>query len=583
MEVESTHALAVDELLDTGWIDDADPPVVTDRDAYRHPTLTLRPHQRRLMHHMYALETEGVRVTDTTRFHTQVGILCDRRSTGKRTTLLAFLDWVPRPVRDAPLPQLSTIPGIGFWETVRSSPIPGGNLIIVPHALLLQWVRYADPFVGRRTYVVSDLAKCRGVPEETMAAYDLVILSCTVVTKFTRRYHSIAWSRVVFDEADSVDVTGCPAISSRMYWFVSAHVDDLLHPLRWTTESFQNPASGILCNGFVRNTFQHLAYYTRAHPETVRLFLRTKTDALAASMGTREVQRHDLQTELHPCQRTMAQLVTHVQNTTMDEALYACGIRAMKLDTAVQFARILWENTTGHARRFDGQMGALMDHLRTKQHECVTCLDSTASPVCLTCCFNFVCVDCFFRVLETESQTAHRRFPWTIRCPYCRTSCPVTWLTLVSDTHYVPEWPPVHAQVHAIVRQIRDDERTLLVNTEGWSQLDAWIHEFECRSIEYKTLQGTYTRMQKRLDEFNRGQGCKLLIMRGLHTGFSIDCDHVICSNASERAIAEIQDLCTPPHRTRPLRMTVFHTDVTETEPATRWNELDEYEFSDSP
>lgn len=574
--------LAVDDLLAVGWIDDTSPLPSPPLSVYDHPTLTLLPHQHRLMSCMWTLETHGVHVTNATRFHTQVGVLCDRRSTGKRTTLMSYLDWVPRPMRTTPLPQLSAIPGIGFWETVRPATLSGGNLIIVPHALLLQWVRYTEPFESRTTFVVPDLTKCRGITEETVASYDLVILSCTVVTKFTRRYQNIVWGRVVFDEADSIDVTGCPCIPSCMYWFVSSHVDDLIHPLRWTSESFQNPASGILCNGFVRNTFQHLAYYTRAHPETVHLFLRTKDDVLERSLGTPEVERVDMQTDLHPCQRSMSQLISHVQCVPVEEALYACGIRAMKLETTMQFSRILWEQKTRHARWFDGPMDSLLDHLRTKQHECVTCLESTTTPVCLTCCFNFVCVPCFFRVLEMEGQTVHRPFPWAFRCPYCRTSCPITWLSLVSDTHHIPEWPPVHAQVQSIVRQIKPDERTLLVNTEGWAQLDAWIHEFECRSLDYKTLQGTYVRMQKRLDEFNQGTGCKLLILRGLHTGFTIDCDHVICSNASPKTVAEIRDLCTPPDRKRPLRMTVFHTD-SNTDALVSLRAYSDDEFPDSP
>jgi len=177
-------------------------------------------------------------------FYTSCGILGDRVGSGKSLTALALMKQPPPPSHYVEyVTQQASADGraIGLLRTRSQLVTRRGaaltpttaSLLIVPHALVEQWVHYIQRDTTLRVCTVKRKADAL---EPTflanLAAYDVVIVSSTMwgtfkdycrPTENKPAIRSILWQRVFIDEADSVSFHNDPdELHGLFYWFISA-------------------------------------------------------------------------------------------------------------------------------------------------------------------------------------------------------------------------------------------------------------------------------------------------------------------------------------------------------------------------
>lgn len=534
-----------DTITRLGWIDD-----VLDHRSNIEPMSNPRlpsfpwPHQRALFQYMYEYETKGVTVSETSIFKTQVGILCDRRGTGKRTTLLSFIATFPKGHRIDRLPIPQPLLGIGYWETRENEPTIGGNLIIVPHSLITQWARQIGNFDTLRALVLPNLAKWKG-DYTHITQFDVVVISSTIIGAFFNRYKRIRWSRVVFDEVDSIEAVNCPHFQAHMFWCLSAHPRSLLYPSEWNNHLLEVlfPGGSMLYSGFLRQTFQRLAYYTNEHDEIARLFLRTHEEFLEQSVQRPLIQYDTIYAQKHPAELSLQELVDYLGRCDNKDMLYACGIRPRDLKGIIHEGKIVWHQLQ-HSHRVHSDPDALLQNLVEKQGECTICMEKFEQTACLTCCLNFLCLDCLRSVIRTTVPNHDTGgFLWSIKCPCCRSHCPIPWISYTDKDMIIPEWPIFEPYVDQVIQSIDPDVRTVLL-IRDWDDIELWSSAMENAGLEYRIVHGTYNRVNKIIQDFRKGNGCKLLILRHLHRGYHLFPEHVISTDSDASVIEELVDLC---------------------------------------
>lgn len=548
-------------IADTGWI---------KKDTLEHGDSEIEPmpnpriptfpwpHQRALFQHMYEYETKGVTVSETSLFKTQVGILCDRRGTGKRTTLLSYMAKFPRGQRTDRLPIPQPLLGIGYWETRVNEPTIGGNLIVVPHSLIIQWARQIGNFDTLRALVLPNLAKWKGTNEH-ITQFDVVVISSTILGSFFNRYKRVRWSRVVFDEVDSIEAVNCPHFQAHMFWFVSAHPKRLIHPSEWNNPLLEVlfPGGSMLYSGFLRQTFQRLAYYTNEHDEIARLFLRTHDEFLQQSVVRPTVEYDTIFASKHPAELTSQELVEYLERCDDRDMLYACGIRPRDLKSIIHEGKVVWQQLL-HAPRLQNDPETLFQTLVETKNECRICMDTFEHTTCLTCCMNFVCLNCLRGIIRTTlpNYDTEGGFLWSIKCPCCRNHCPLPWISYTDQDMIVPEWPVFEPYVDQVIQAIDPDLRTVLF-IRDWSDIELWSSALENAGLEYRIVHGTYTHVNKVIQDFRKGKGCKLLILRHMHRGYHLFPEHVISTDSDSEVIEEIVDMCaiTGPNSPQNLRV----------------------------
>jgi hypothetical protein len=174
---------------------------------------------------------------DTARLYTSYGILGDSVGSGKS---LIALSLVKCPLPSSNVLEFSTRPGtnneytMGILRERERTKTTGGEtlhytdaaLFIIPHPLMGQWEEYIKKDTTLRALVIK---KRKDATDPDMIAkinrYDCVLVSSTMWREFdaNANIHTVAWSRVFIDEADTIVLsTNDERIHARFMWLITA-------------------------------------------------------------------------------------------------------------------------------------------------------------------------------------------------------------------------------------------------------------------------------------------------------------------------------------------------------------------------
>lgn len=193
--------------------------------------LELRQHQLSAIQKMIDLEKMSLssgNAYEDSYVETNYGILCDKVGSGKSIMLLGLMT-VKKCVSesvDNEVIDYSYVYGVGYRISTKKimSHIPC-NIVVVPHTLCKQWASYVNDLTDFRMVCLTrpiELTKCKKQIEES--EYDVVILSNKVYQIFCDEFADKSFSRVVFDEVDTIDIPNTKRIRGGFFWFVSASV-----------------------------------------------------------------------------------------------------------------------------------------------------------------------------------------------------------------------------------------------------------------------------------------------------------------------------------------------------------------------
>ena len=236
-------------------------------------TVSLRPHQRALLHRCLCMEFEQLPVSEmpclrNTSFRgggspndvvrTRIGIIGDRVGSGKSYVVLALvaaaLGRAPEPY-----PMVKTYGGgrITFSQDDAGTTCMGITILVIPHNLCAQWEGYLAVFPMLRSTVVSRTKHMDAV-RQSLDDLDLLV----VTNSF---YSAVAlWfsgggrrkvRRVVYDEADTIVIPSTAHVDASFYWFVTASYPNLLHPMPPRLRGDASVGGGVRSSGFLRSLF----------------------------------------------------------------------------------------------------------------------------------------------------------------------------------------------------------------------------------------------------------------------------------------------------------------------------------------
>ena len=200
----------------------------------------LKEHQLKVLKRMTELETRKTLVIGSKTYKTNFGILCDKVGSGKSIMLLSTI--VNNKILTSetlsntlfvstyqPLNVLITTP-----QVVNSHP---SNVIVVPKYILSQWQIYIEDFTNLSQRRISTRAEL----ENFTAQPDIILVTHSMYNSFANKFQNKYFSRIIFDEVDTIKIPSCAIINAHFYWFVSASLQNLLY-------------CNIKHTGFIKNT-----------------------------------------------------------------------------------------------------------------------------------------------------------------------------------------------------------------------------------------------------------------------------------------------------------------------------------------
>ena len=223
--------------------------------------ISLKKHQLQTIQAMSTLESNRKRITEHDYLVSEIGILSNKVGSGKSLCVLGLIASQPRlTVQD--FVNFHVGNSIFVMNDRSFMDIRGGNMIVVPNHLVAVWEEYLGMYttfkyitIKKRMFPISDW--------EEIATCDVVICCARYYNMFNKAC-PWTWSRVIFDEADSINIPACVKPNARFVWFVSSSLKNLMFCngfyLKCDTNGILTRVvtRGITRQGYIKSTFKEL-------------------------------------------------------------------------------------------------------------------------------------------------------------------------------------------------------------------------------------------------------------------------------------------------------------------------------------
>lgn len=571
--------------------------------------VALRPHQLTLLAAARGVERKAtLRRGDLEepQLLTRYGVIADRVGAGKSLVTLGL-------VRDPPIDQVQfTMREAGVARVIGVKHMPAAqqfapewnllsgatlfqamgmlygsrkfhtqtSLLIAPHNVTQQWESYIKEQTTLKTYIIKRTKDCDYERPEfyrDVFTAELVVVSCTMLRKFIgamsfhgAHFPNIIWSRVFFDEADTLACTLRPGdISSRFMWFITGSWLNMLFPSGIYTHTLQGLPDDVrvlIGDGAISGVSSRINVVAQSLADSrdgrfASLVLRN-----AESWINTSLQRPTILHETLVCKApaNLGVLRDFISPAAMEAlhagdtagALAVLGLKAATKETLadrvteslrgdlIQAEKILAfkrdieystaackqqaiEKSEAKVQRLKDQLDSLIARIASISAElCPICYDVPKTTTLTPCCRQAFCLACLCECVATKPA-----------CPLCRQSILSAKQLLVIGTSDTPEEgskneetvPTKGAALLKLLTESTQDQRFLVFSAHEAS-FKGLRELLSARGICCEVLQGSANRVERLRKQFRDGS-VRVLCMNARHVGSGINLEaatHVI-------------------------------------------------------
>lgn len=533
---------------------------------------------------------------------TSYGILGDRVGSGKSLTALSLVKAPPPPDMYTEYVVRSQILGdgrdVGLLRTRSQLTTSFGTslrsvstaLFLVPHALMGQWEGYVSKDTSLKALFLKKRNDASDITLiERLESYDAIFVSSTMWSTFRNSHpiHTILWSRIFVDEADSIAIsTDYNDLHARFYWFISASWLNLVFsngayfnvvtnymPLPETPESIihrvkqLHTGSNFLTIGGCRhhNIVKRMCgnignglYVNAAMSQSVRLILHSSEEYIKSSFASPQVTHRNIICATPANIRVLdsfisPQMLERLNAGDMQGALESIGMSASSeteiteaftktLQTELENARRTYEYKKGleysseqiktkaiescetKIASIESRIAAIEDRVkRAKEQTCPICYCDVSNPSVTPCCQQLFCFPCLCESLKRVAA-----------CPLCRARIDdLKTVKVVGEKTHVSASAPQEKlkKTDAFLQFVKMNRDAKLLMFSGYDASFSLLEDrLDEEGITYATVNGSQARIAKLLREFKAGKyNILFLNARNMGAGLNIEAaTHVV-------------------------------------------------------
>lgn len=411
---------------------DASPQISQPKDL----KISLMEHQKTAVYAMRKLEETGkllakniTQYGDPMNFNieTIVGILADKMGSGKSLMIISLiLTYSTAPERNY------------FWggtkyisiETTYNDGLmkeSNVNLLIVPHKLMNQWIKFFEYAPTLKIESYSEIKDDERIKDyDSIKDKNVIIVSCTKVGDFIKKFQNVKWSRVIIDEADSISISVKHDIKSNFIWLVTGTPKSL----RFSNKYFLST----IFKGILPWTFEYLLVKNNDDFIEKSIKLQPPKRITVKCLTPKEVQ---VLKSFIP-----AHILNMINAGNSDEAIKALNFN---VDTNDNILKVITRNLTDAINnkklelefekkkvahgpkqmkekddklkkitqcitRLETRYESIKEKIHTLNDQyCPVCMDEFTKPTLVNCCQSIYCFDCI-TLTATNNDL----------CPYCK-------------------------------------------------------------------------------------------------------------------------------------------------------------------
>ena len=429
---------------------------------------------------------------------TRVGVIGDKAGSGKSFVILGIVA-AGRATLASPDPIVRSFADDRVVLTTHrcQSSVVETTLLVVPHNLCSQWetylmrwnaegntspIRYA--MVSRNKHVLA--IRQPGA----LDAVDLVVVTSTfynaVAAVLSRglRERGARLRRVVFDEADSLAISGLSMVDACFHWFVTASYRNMIFPFGDSSELLTGDdptvvqrTTGVRSSGFIKSLWSDLGHTAMSRsvshvlvaknsnayvdasmrlPETDEIEIACRAPAaLRVLSGVVGIDRAVMQSlnagdvesalqHVDPANRGSEDNVIRVLIARLEREAHNFDVRIASLEGMAYAAETLRDAERSRLERRRDDVRRRVESIRERvagADVCSICYETFSNKAVAPCCSNAFCFECISKWLlgGEETQRHAHAFPGrAVRpgvCPLCKSDVAVRDLLVVTASH----------------------------------------------------------------------------------------------------------------------------------------------------
>jgi hypothetical protein len=517
-------------------------------------SIKLKDHQLSLIHRCRILEnstTNELTVGDN-QFVTKIGIIGDIVGSGKTLSVLSLI--ATKPVIETHIVHTSTNNIISITNNTPKPKVEKQNVIVVPHNIFKQWSSTIEKYTNFKYIGINTAKSMTKFNEDSVKPefdeIDIILVSSTRYNNFSPTY-SIrkCYSRVFFDEADSIKIPSCNNINSSFLWFITSTYNALCNPYgaryyinEQTGQSNQfysyingytkvKYIEGIKNTGFIKNTITSInnlasinsikkfliirnsdEYIKQAFdlPDYISHILKSKNPlclSILNSFASKDIMNHinagDIKgaIELLNCHKvTEKDLIKGVTNDFEEKLNNKIIELEMKTKMTYSSDSAKLESLT-KIRESISQLQTKIRGIKDKINDnnlCCICYDDIETTALTMCCNTKFCIGCISTWLHTNNK-----------CPFCRAKITNDNICVVTDN--IPENKagskdemPTKLQhlAHIIDKNKNNEAFKLLVFADFNNTFTDIIEYMNSVNIKYSRVMGSGASVNKTLNNY---------------------------------------------------------------------------------
>jgi SNF2 family DNA or RNA helicase len=551
-----------------------------------HVKVPLKPHQLAMINAMQEKENNsinGFTINGETHY-SQFAILGDKVGSGKTLMTLGFISAMKSAPPRTTFSKINEYSQTTFWskKPVYDTECSGNILIIVPHTLYHQW-KFAIQQQTTLSFLEVKTQKAFENPDflENIKNRDITLMSNTIIRPFlsTNERRTIQWSRIIFDEVDSIHFTSTvPMPQANFYWLISATWQNFIfqglyiymneaYLTRRAQAGLNSELLAILQQDQITNGNNYYSRYDiksasffneflSKHHSRGHIVLRTTDAFMEKSWKSPPITETRIECEAPIQHRIVAQFVgpeiqellhagdiqgalekLGVSNTSQSSLVTAlCDTREKELDRlektlvfkeSIEYAtpqakELAIQSLKTKIQSLKEQIESLKQRvMNVKEEVCAICFEDPKNPTLVVCCSRLFCGACIIQCLQRASS-----------CPMCRSTLDFQKLRHIDLKATDADGSEKKNVIVTPVKPTKKDALfKLITETKGgrflvFNRFDNPFYEIEEKLLEkgvrVASVRGNKDHVSSILKQFEKGD-IQVLLMNSMQAGAGMD------------------------------------------------------------
>ena len=615
----------------------------------------MKPHQLTMLEACRNIENGTIKNSraDMTDLSSRVGVICDLVGSGKSLSTLSIIANNPMaPTKEKPSKTFDKYGLISMKQITdkrRTVFIPL-NILVVPHTIIRQWKEYVKDNTDIQYYTIEnkktllkfeadfnknfiDSARDDFKEPEKIFGYNLLLVTSTQftylanilqhVTYYLRSYdelqdkrdYKIVFSRVLYDEADSIKLPNNAKIPANFYWFITSTITSLLYPdgrryfvndqgqmsQYYSGEYWRRIfLDGLQNNGFIKGLFQSIQ-----HMGEVRnlLFLKNNPEFVAKSFLLMKPIIKEILCQSPAMVNILSGIVSHaimdcINAGDIDSAIekMACEKVTSKISVVEVFTKkleaelhnkrlehnmvsqlnISAESKKTQLATLDKKIGEITEKIKCikerieREDTCPICYDKITNETVVKCCGNSFCFECLTQTFKYNLSSNRDHTSVKDTCPCCRAVLTQDSIMIVTEKDFNASesgdgagskepLTKLDQMREIIIETFKETGRKMLIFSNYYNSFTKIAEILSETGVKYKEIKGTGSsvnniiRMYKETDELN----CLLLNSTNIGAGLNLEntTDLVLYHNMSSELSIQVIGRAQRPGRTSSLNI----------------------------